>query len=115
MGADFYAVLGEIQKELGANAVPVVIPMGREESFRGLIDLITMKAIFYDEESQGVKYHEETIPADKLEEAKTWRANLVEKCAEQDDGAGEERFIEHAGFPANGVSTTGNRNPTNAG
>jgi elongation factor G len=84
-GADFFAVLEEIQTELGANAVPVVIPMGKEENFRGIIDLITMKAIFYDEESQGVKYHEEAIPEDKIEKAKKWRANLVEKCAEQDD------------------------------
>ncbi len=93
VGADFYAVLGEIHKELGANAVPVVIPMGKEEHFRGIIDLITMKAIFYDEESQGVKYHEEAIPADKMEDAKKWRANLVEKCAEQDDGL-LEKFVE---------------------
>jgi elongation factor G len=84
-GADFFVVLEEIQTELGANAVPVVIPMGKEENFRGIIDLVTMKAIFYDEESQGVKYHEEAIPADKVEKAKKWRANLVEKCAEQDD------------------------------
>jgi len=46
--------------------VPVVIPMGKEENFRGIIDLITMKAIFYDEESQGVKYHEEDIPRTSL-------------------------------------------------
>ena len=84
-GADFFGVLEEIQEELGANAVPVVIPMGKEDAFRGIIDLVTMKAIYYDEDSQGVKYHEEPIPQDKLEKAKKWRANLVEKCAEQDD------------------------------
>ncbi len=93
-GADFFVVLEEIQTELGANAVPVVIPMGKEENFRGIIDLITMKAIFYDEESQGVKYHEEDIPADKVEKAKKWRANLVEKCAEQDDVL-LEKFLEN--------------------
>ncbi|MFH0954454.1 MAG: elongation factor G [Verrucomicrobiota bacterium] len=93
VGADFFAVLEEIQKELGANAVPVVIPMGKEENFRGIIDLVTMRAIYYDEESQGVRYHEEAIPADKLDKAKTWRANLVEKCAEQDDGL-LEKFLD---------------------
>ncbi|MEI7903774.1 MAG: GTP-binding protein, partial [bacterium] len=51
-GADFFDVLGQIQKELGANAVPVVVPIGKEEDFKGIIDLITMKAIFYDEESE---------------------------------------------------------------
>ena len=94
IGADFFGVLEEIQNELGANAVPVVIPMGKEENFRGIIDLVTMKAIFYDEESQGVKYHEEAIPADKMEKAKKWRANLVEKCAEQDDAL-LEKFLEN--------------------
>ena len=84
-GADFFGVVGEIQSELGANAVPVVIPLGQEEHFRGLIDLISMKAIFYDEESEGRDFNEADIPPEKLEKARKWRANLVEKCAEQDD------------------------------
>jgi len=84
-GADFFSVLAEIQNELGANAVPVVVPLGKEEELRGIIDLVRMKAVYFDEESQGEKYHEEEIPADKIEKAKKWRANLVEKCAEQDD------------------------------
>ncbi len=92
-GADFFAVLDEIQNDLGANAVPVVVPIGKEEDFRGIIDLVTMQAIYYDEDSQGVHYHEEAIPADKLEKAKKWRANLVEKCAEQDDAL-LEKFVE---------------------
>ena len=92
-GADFFGVLEEIQQELGANAVPVVVPIGKEENFKGIIDLITMKAIFYDDDSQGQKYHEEEIPADKLDKARKWRANLVEKCAEQDDAL-LEKFLE---------------------
>ena len=92
-GADFYSVVGEIQHELGANAVPVVIPIGQEENFRGIVDLLTMKAIFYDEESQGQSFREEDIPAELLSDAKKWRANLVEKCAEQDDGL-LEKFLE---------------------
>ncbi len=93
VGADFFGVLEEIQKELGANAVPVVIPIGKEESFRGIIDLVAMKAIYYDEDSQGVVFREEPIPEDKLAEARNWRANLVEKCAEQDDAL-VEKFVE---------------------
>ena len=92
-GADFFGVLGEIQKELGANAVPVVVPIGKEDQFRGIIDLLTMKAIYYDDESQGQKYREEDIPSDKMEKARKWRANLVEKCAEQDDAL-LEKFLE---------------------
>ena len=103
-GADFFAVLEEIQTDLGANAVPVVIPMGKEENFRGIIDLVSMKAIFYDEESQGVKFHEEEIPADKLEKAKKWRANLVEKCAEQDDAL-LEKFVNGSDLTEEEITT----------
>ena len=92
-GADFFGVLGEIQKDLGANAVPVVVPIGKEDQFRGIIDLLTMKAVYYDDETQGQKYREEAIPADKMEKARKWRANLVEKCAEQDDAL-LEKFLE---------------------
>ena len=102
-GADFFAVLEEIQTELGANAVPVVIPMGKEENFRGIIDLITMKAIFYDEESHGVKYHEEAIPEDKIEKAKKWRSNLVEKCAEQDDVL-LQKFLDNGELTENEIA-----------
>ena len=85
VGADFFRVVEEIQGELGANAVPVVVPIGKEESFAGIIDLITMKAIYYSENNQGRDFTETDIPADKQEKARKWRANLVEKCAEQDD------------------------------
>jgi elongation factor G len=93
IGADFFRVVSEIQTELGANAVPVVIPIGKEDQFRGIIDLIHMKAVFYSEDTQGAEYHEEAIPEDKLEKAQKWRANLVEKCAEQDDAL-LEKFLE---------------------
>ncbi|HNR94473.1 MAG TPA: elongation factor G [Kiritimatiellia bacterium] len=97
IGADFFGVVEQIQDELGANAVPIMIPMGKEADFRGIIDLVTMKAIYYDEESQGRHFHEEDIPADKMEKAKKWRANLIEKCAEQDDGL-LEKFLEGQDF-----------------
>ncbi len=93
VGADFFEVLSQIQEELGANAVPVVVPMGKEENFRGIIDLAKMVAVYYDEDAQGVHFREAPIPADKLEKARKWRAFLVEKCAEQDDKL-LEKFIE---------------------
>ena len=93
IGADFFGVLEEIQKELGANAVPVVVPIGKEDSFCGVIDLVKMCAVYYDETSQGTEIREEPIPADKMEKARKWRAFLVEKCAEQDDAL-LEKFIE---------------------
>ncbi len=95
VGADFFRVVGEIQEELGANAVPVVIPIGSAETFRGLIDLIAMRAIFYDEASLGREFRESEIPADHLEAARHWRANLVEKCAEQDDALLEKFLAGH--------------------
>jgi len=85
-GAEFFTVLGQIQKELGANAVPVVIPIGAEENFTGIIDLISMKAIMYFENPDPRKnFSIEEIPADMKEEALKWRNNLLEKCAEQDE------------------------------
>ena len=92
-GADFFGVLEEIQNELGCNAVPVVVPIGKAETFQGIIDLVTMKAIFYDDE-KSTDFRETEIPAEKLDKAKKWRANLVEKCAEQDDALMEKFFAE---------------------
>ncbi len=92
-GADFFGVLEEIQNELGCNAVPVVVPIGKAETFQGIIDLVTMKAIFYDDE-KSTDFRETEIPAEKLAKAKKWRANLVEKCAEQDDALMEKFFAE---------------------
>ena len=90
-GADFFGVLEDIQNELGCNAVPVVIPLGRAETFEGLIALTSMQAIYFDDpESNGFRVAE--IPPDKREKALKWRANLVEKCAEQDDALMEKFF-----------------------
>jgi len=91
-GADFYKVVEEMQEELGANAVPVVIPIGKEENFRGLIDLISMNALYYNEEDQGRTVREEAIPEALVAEAHKWRNNLIEKCAEQDDAL-LEKFL----------------------
>jgi len=93
IGADFYGVVESIQSALGANAVPVVIPIGNEDGFRGVIDLVTMKAVIYDDDSSGRDYHEEEIPTELLEDARQWRANLVEKSAEQCDDL-LEKFLD---------------------
>ena len=90
-GADFYGVLEDIQKTFGCNAVPVVIPIGKEDKFEGIVDLMAMKAVRYDEEGN---FTEGEVPAGMAEAAKRWRANLVEKCAEQDDALLEKFFEE---------------------
>ncbi len=94
IGADYFGVVEGIQKMLGANAVPVVIPIGASDEFIGVIDLITMKALIFKEESQGAEWDETEIPEDLLEEAKEWRNNLVEKCAETDEEMLEKYFEE---------------------
>lgn len=97
-GADFYSVLHGIQNTLGANAVPMVIPIGAEDKFEGVIDLVTMKAVYFDEKDKGVTLIYKEIPAEYLEKAKLWRANLVEKSAEQSDDL-LERFLEGQNIP----------------
>ncbi len=92
IGADYFGVVDGIQNMLGANAVPVVIPIGASDDFVGVIDLITMKALYFNEESKGAEWDEKEIPADLLDSAKEWRANLVEKCAEQDEEMMEKYF-----------------------
>ncbi|MEI7436833.1 MAG: elongation factor G [bacterium] len=92
-GADFFEVVTEIQNTLGANAVPMVIPIGKEENFKGVVDLISMKAVHYTDADRGQSYEETDIPEELLEVAKHWRANLIEKCAEQNDSL-LEKFLE---------------------
>ncbi|MEI6890954.1 MAG: elongation factor G [Pontiella sp.] len=94
IGADFFAVVDGIKEMLGANAVPVVIPIGASDTFTGIIDLITMKALIFNEESKGAEWDETDIPADLVDTAKKWRNNLVEKCAEMDEELLEKYFEE---------------------
>ena len=93
IGADFFGVLENIQEILRANAVPVVVPIGNADEFCGIIDLLDMKAVYYNETDKGTTFTEEEIPEDKMEKARKWRANLVEKSAEQDDGL-TDKFLE---------------------
>jgi len=92
-GADFDGVVEEIRKELGANAVPVVIPIGAEADFAGVIDLVEMKAIFYDDAPQGATIREEPIPDDLAEQARAAAALMIERISEQDDHL-MEKFLE---------------------
>jgi len=81
-GANFFKVYDQMKLRLKANPVPIVIPIGAEENFRGVVDLRKMKAIIWDEASQGMKFTFEDIPAELVEEAKKWRENMVEAAAE---------------------------------
>jgi elongation factor G len=81
-GANFFKVVTQMQTRLRANPVPLVIPIGAEEGFVGVVDLVKMKAIIWDEASQGMKFEYKEIPADLLDTAKEWREKLVETAAE---------------------------------
>jgi elongation factor G len=85
IGADFFGVLKEIEKELGANAIPLQIPMGAEDNFKGIIDLLEMKAYIYDTESLGKNFHTEKIPAEYQATAEQYRQIMLEKAVELDD------------------------------
>ena len=91
-GADFFEVMRQMKEILGANPVPVMIPIGAEESFKGVVDLIKMKAIFWHDETMGAEYSVEEIPANLVDEAEEYRAKLVEAAAEYDDALMEKFF-----------------------
>jgi len=84
-GADFLKVYTQMKTRLKANPVPLQLPIGAEEKFEGVIDLVRMKAIYWDEASQGMKFEMREIPANLLAEAKEWREKMVEAAAEGDD------------------------------
>ena len=84
-GADFFEVVRQMKDVLGANPCPVVIPIGAEENFKGVVDLIKMKAILWHDETMGADYDVEEIPANLQAEAEEWRDKMLEKVAEFDD------------------------------
>jgi elongation factor G len=84
-GADFYMVVDQLKKRLGAVAVPINIPIGAEDEFKGVVDLIRMKAIMWNEEDQGMTYELEDIPADLQDKADELREQMVEAAAEASD------------------------------
>ena len=92
VGADFLACVEEIKTKLGATAVPICLPIGAEDKFDGIVDLIDMKAIFYDGSEELVNYKEGEIPADLKGEAARWRDILLETAAECDENLMEKYF-----------------------
>ena len=94
IGADFFAAIDQIREKLGHNAVPIAIPVGAEAEFAGIIDLISMKMIQWNDESLGADYEEVDIPAGMMEDAETWRENLVEAVSETDDELTEKYLAE---------------------
>ena len=91
-GADFLEVARQIHDVLGANACPIQLPIGVEETFKGVIDLVKMKAYYWHDETQGADYDIQDIPADLLAEAEEWRDKMLEKCADFDDVIMEKYF-----------------------
>ncbi len=91
-GADYYDVLRQMKDVLGANPVNLVVPIGSEETFKGLVDLIKMKAIYWHDETMGAEYEVDEIPADLKDEAEEWRGKLLEAAAEFDENLMEKYF-----------------------
>ncbi|WP_323841185.1 MULTISPECIES: elongation factor G [unclassified Moraxella] len=84
-GANFFRVVEQVKSRLGGNPVPVVVPIGAEDTFEGVVDLLEMKAIIWDVESQGMKFEYGEIPADLADVAEEWRNNMVEAAAESSE------------------------------
>ena len=87
VGADFFQCLKDIVDRLGAKPVPIQLPIGAEQQFRGVVDLVRMKGVVWDDESLGAKYHDIDIPSDLLEQAKEYREKMIEAAVELDDAA----------------------------
>ncbi len=94
-GADFFNVVAQVKERLGANPVPLQVPIGAEEDFKGVVDLIDMKAIIWNEDDMGKTYQEVEIPEDLKEDVETWRNHLIESVAETNDDL-MEKFFEDA-------------------
>ena len=91
-GANFFEVVRQLREVLGANPCPIQIPIGAEETFKGIVDLVTMKAYYWPDEQQGADYVIEEIPATLQDEAEEWRDKMLEKIAEYDDALMEKYF-----------------------
>lgn len=101
VGADFLAVVSEMREKLGANAIPICLPIGAEDKFQGIVDLIAMKGMFYNQESKElVNYELRDIPANMLAECEEWRGKLIEAAAEYDDVLMEKFFEDPASISA---------------
>ena len=87
IGADFFKCLDDIKTRLGAKPVAIQLPIGSEQNFKGLVDLVRMKGVVWDDGSLGAKYHDIDIPADMLDDAKKYREQMIEAAVELDDAA----------------------------
>jgi elongation factor G len=92
VGADFLMVVNQVREMLGAKAVPLQLPIGAEDNFKGVVDLISMKSIIWDDSTQGMTYTEGDVPSDMIDEVNKYRAELVEAVAEYDDTLMEKFF-----------------------
>ncbi len=105
-GADFFGVVQQIKEKLGAVPVPVQIPIGSEDNFKGVIDLVEMKAIvWYDDDALGTIFEHEEIPAELLEEAEEWRGKLIVSLAEVDDSLLQRYIDDHESITRDEVLT----------
>ncbi len=93
-GADFLRVVGQIKDRLGSNPVPVQLNIGSEDQFRGVVDLVHMKAIIWDQDNMGTTYVEEEVPGDMLAQCREWREKMVEAAAEANDELMEKYLDE---------------------
>ena len=91
-GADFFEVVRQMKDVLGANPCVISVPIGSEENFKGIVDLIKMKAILWHDETMGAEYEIDDIPAELVDECNEWRAKMVEQAAEQDESLMEKFF-----------------------
>ena len=99
IGADFYGSVQSLVDRLGANPIPIQLPIGREAEFRGSVDLVTMKAYLYDDESLGAKYRIEEVPAELTDLAKEYREKMLESVAEHDEQVLERYLNGHSLTP----------------
>lgn len=112
-GADFFKVYEQMRTRLKANPVPIQVPIGAEDGFEGVVDLITMKAIYWDEESFGMKYDLRDIPADLVDTCQEWREKMVESAAESSEEM-MDKYLEEGELSAEDIRK-GLRDQTIAG
>ncbi len=94
-GADFFGVIAQMKEKLGANPVPLQIPIGEEDTFTGLVDLVTNKAIIWDNDSLGALYTESDVPAEMVEIVEEYRQKLIEGVAEEDESLFDKFLADH--------------------
>ena len=103
-GANFLGVVKQLRSRLNANPVPIQLPIGQEDHFKGVIDLVRMKAIYWEEETKGMTFRLEEIPADMQEEAQQWHEKLIEAAAEANETL-MEKYLEAASLSVDEIKT----------